>query len=89
MATNLEHLATQAVTAPTPVGVVRSLWERAARSIQSAVCGLHGHDPLLQVQEGRMFLRCTTCGHETPGWSTNGRPPRLRFPGDENRHRLN
>ncbi len=89
MATNFEHVATQAVTATPPLGLVRSLWERAARSIQTAMCGLHGHDPLLQVHTGRMFLRCTTCGHETPGWSTSGRGPRLRFAGDENRHRLN
>jgi hypothetical protein len=89
MATNFEHVATQAAAAPTSVNLVRSLWERAARSIQSAMCGLHGHDPLLQVQERRMFLRCTTCGYETPGWSTGGRGPRLRFAGDENRHRLN
>ena len=75
MATNLEHVATQAVTATPAVALVRSLWERAARSIQSAVCGLHGHDPMLQVHEGRMFLRCTTCGHETPGWRLPDRRP--------------
>ena len=66
MATNLEHVATHAVTATTPGNLLRGLWDRATRSIQSAVCGLHGHDPLLQVQGARMFLRCTTCGYETP-----------------------
>jgi hypothetical protein len=89
MATNLEHVATHAVTATTPGNLLRTLWDRATRSIQSAVCGLHGHDPLLQVEGARMFLRCTTCGYETPGWTTTGRGPRLRFEGDENRHRLN
>ena len=89
MATNLDHVATHAVTAPTPGNLLRSLWDRATRSIQSAMCSLHGHDPLLQVQGGRMFLRCTTCGYETPGWTTAERGPRLRFEGDEQRHRLN
>ena len=88
MATNLEHVATHSVTATMPGSLLRSLWERATRSIQSAVCGMHGHDPLLQVQGARMFLRCTTCGYETPGWTTVGRGPRLRFEGDENRHRM-
>ena len=88
MSTNLEHVAEQVVTA-LPVGVVRNLLSRATRSIQTAVCGLQGHDPLLQVSEGRMFLRCTSCGHETPGWTTSARGPRRRFSGDGVRHRLN
>jgi hypothetical protein len=35
------------------------------------LCGLHGHDTLLQFQEDRMFLRCVSCGHETPGWDVS------------------
>jgi hypothetical protein len=90
MATNLEHVATPVVTAPAPGNLLRTLWDRATRSIQTAVCGgLHGHDPLLQVEGPRLFLRCTTCGYETPGWTTTGRRPRLRFEGDQHRHRLN
>jgi hypothetical protein len=88
MAMNLEHAAEQVVTA-IPVGTVRHLWSRATRSIQTMMCGLQGHDPLLQVTDGRMFLRCTSCGHETPGWTTAARGPRLRFSGDSARHRLN
>ncbi len=38
------------------------------KTIQSALCGLHGHDSVLQYERTRMFLRCTSCGHETPGW---------------------
>ena len=88
MATNLEHVAAPVVTVQETVGLVRNLFSRATRSIQSAVCGLQGHDPLLQVEAGRMFLRCTTCGYETPGWKTEGRGPRLRFAGDSARHRM-
>lgn len=43
---------------------VRQLW-----------CGLHGHDSLLQFQQDRMFLRCVSCGHETPGWNLQEAPP--------------
>ena len=90
MAMNLEQVATQVmgVSAPT-AGFVRALWDRAVGSLYSTVCGLHGHDSLLQVDNGRMFLKCTTCGYETPGWSTSGRGPRQRFAGDAARHRLN
>lgn len=54
---------------------------------QQAWCGLHGHDNLLQFERDRMFLRCATCGHESPGWdvsesavacrSDDGRQPAL------------
>jgi hypothetical protein len=36
--------------------------------LQHSVCALHGHDPMLQYERNRIFLRCTSCGHETPGW---------------------
>lgn len=36
--------------------------------LQRSVCALHGHDPMLQYERNRIFLRCTSCGHETPGW---------------------
>jgi hypothetical protein len=88
MATNLAQTASQVVGASNPLGVVVSWWSRASRTVSSAVCGFNGHDPLLQVEQGRMFLRCSTCGHETPGWTTSARGPRPRFSGDQARHRL-
>jgi hypothetical protein len=42
--------------------------EWVLKLIQGVVCGLHGHDSVLQYERTRMFLRCTSCGHETPGW---------------------
>jgi hypothetical protein len=38
-------------------------------------CGLHGHDSLLQFERDRMYLRCVSCGHATPGWDLNEAPP--------------
>jgi hypothetical protein len=43
--------------------------------IRQTVCGMHGHDSLLQFEQERMFLRCVSCGHETPGWELNEAPP--------------
>ena len=85
----MENEATQEVGASNALAFVLALWSRASRSLRSALCGIHGHDPLLQVDSGRIFLRCTTCGNETPGWSTSERGPQLRFTGDRARHRLN
>lgn len=40
-------------------------------------CGLRGHDTLLQFEDARMFLRCASCGHESPGWELNAAAPTL------------
>lgn len=43
--------------------------------VRQVLCGLHGHDNLLQFERDRMYLRCVSCGHETPGWElTETRP---------------
>ena len=89
MSTNLAHAASQAIGTANPLGSVRSWVMWVSRSVSSAMCGFGGHDPLLQVDGGRLFLRCSSCGHETPGWTTSARGPRPRFSGDRERHRLN
>jgi hypothetical protein len=89
MATNLAHAASQVIGSANPFGVILNWWARASRTVSTAMCGLNGHDPVLQVDGGRMFLRCSSCGHETPGWTTSARGPRPRFGGDHARHRLN
>ena len=38
------------------------------RLIREAMCGLAGHDYLRRFAVNRIFLRCASCGHETPGW---------------------
>lgn len=42
--------------------------------IQQGLCGLHGHDSLLQYERNRIFLRCASCGHQTPGWDLSRTP---------------
>ena len=44
------------------------LGARVMDRLHQMVCGLHGHDTMLQFEQDRMFLRCQSCGHETPGW---------------------
>lgn len=44
---------------------------RVMDRVRQMLCGLHGHDTLLQFQEDRMFLRCVSCGHESPGWDVS------------------
>lgn len=39
------------------------------------MCAMQGHEHMLHHEEGRLFLRCVTCGHESPGWDV---PTRLR-----------
>jgi hypothetical protein len=52
------------------------------------LCGLRGHDAVLHFEGKRVNMRCTSCGHDTPGWEVSGRAPRQRFEGDARRHRL-
>ncbi len=56
--------------------------------LRHMMCGLHGHDALLQFEHGRMFLRCVSCGHETPGWELNETPPSITVGGDAHRHAI-
>lgn len=52
------------------------------------VCGFRGHDGVLHYEGKRVMMRCTSCGHDTPGWEITGRAPRRRFEGDARRHAL-
>ena len=61
---------------------------RVVERLRQMLCGLHGHDTMLQFEQDRMFLRCVSCGHETPGWELNEAPPNVTFHGDSRRHAL-
>jgi hypothetical protein len=61
---------------------------RAVDRIGQLVCGLRGHDSVLHFETHRVNMRCTSCGHDTPGWEISGRGPRRRFEGDARRHRM-
>jgi len=64
------------------------LGERVLDRLRQTLCGLHGHDAFLQFEQERMFLKCVSCGHETPGWELNETPPTVSVRGDDRRHVL-
>ncbi|OFW05067.1 MAG: hypothetical protein A3H96_06050 [Acidobacteria bacterium RIFCSPLOWO2_02_FULL_67_36] len=61
---------------------------RAMGRLGQLLCGLRGHDSVLHFEANRVMMRCTSCGHDTPGWEIGGRGPRRRFEGDARRHLL-
>jgi hypothetical protein len=61
---------------------------RAMSRLGQLYCGIRGHDSVLHFEGSRVNMRCTSCGHDTPGWEISGRGPRRRYEGDARRHRL-
>ncbi len=64
------------------------LVNRAVARFSQFLCGLRGHDSVLHFEGKRVNMRCTSCGHDTPGWDVSGRGPRQRYEGDARRHVL-
>lgn len=87
MVSNYEIAASHPVRT-TPGDVVRGVFSRIGAFFRQTICGLHGHDSLLHFEENRVCLRCSSCGYETPGWAVDGKRPRLRYSGDEQRYRV-
>jgi hypothetical protein len=48
-------------------------------------CELHGHSPNLCVEHDRLFLYCSECQLQSPGWRLEGPTPRLRQAGAADR----
>ena len=65
-----------------------SVMNRAISRVGQFFCGLRGHDSVLHFEGKRVNMRCTSCGHDSPGWEVSGRGPRQRFEGDARRHVL-
>jgi hypothetical protein len=53
-------------------------FRRACTFIRRTACGMAGHDYLQRSSGNRIFLRCTDCGDETPGWQIDIRFGRRR-----------
>ena len=65
-----------------------ALVARAVTRLGQMLCGFRGHDAVLHFEGKRVMMRCTSCGHDTPGWEISDRGPRKRFEGDARRHSL-
>lgn len=76
--------STATVTREATTGVV----VRAIGRLGQMLCGARGHDAVLHYEGNRVMMRCTSCGHDTPGWEISGKGPRQRFEGDKRRHQL-
>jgi hypothetical protein len=68
--------------------IVESVINRAMGRLGQLLCGVRGHDSVLHFEGNRVMMRCTSCGHDSPGWEISGRAPRRRFEGDARRHLL-
>jgi hypothetical protein len=44
-------------------------WAHVASRLSQLICGLSGHQLLLNAEPGRLSLKCMSCPYETPGWT--------------------
>lgn len=86
MVTNYaQHLTAGEVSqGPTAVPMIARALTRAGQLL----CGMRGHDQVRHFEGKRVMMRCTSCGHDTPGWEVGDRAPRKRFDGDAQHHLL-
>ena len=75
---------TAGIEAQSAANLVNRMMSRVAQTF----CSLRGHDSVLHFEGSRVMMRCTSCGHDSPGWETSGRAPRQRYKGDRRRHML-
>jgi hypothetical protein len=87
MVTNYPQRLTAATTTER-TELATSFVSRLASRVGQAMCAMRGHDSVLHFEGNRVMMRCTSCGHDSPGWEIGGRGPRQRFEGDRRRHVL-
>src|SRR3982750_3137578 len=78
--------ATAEINGQTTIG--ESVINRAMGRLGQLLCGIRGHDSVLHFEGNRVMMRCTSCGHDSPGWEISGRGPRQRYEGDRRRPML-
>ena len=81
MASSFRDFAAVVCVRPADRGVRDGLLSRARLLIRQKICALLGHEQFLQLERHRMFLRCLSCGRETPGWDIGRNPPRVLLHG--------
>ena len=81
-------VTTEGLHAANAIHVDAGIFVRLTESIRQMLCGLHGHDRMLQFEQDRMFLRCVSCGHATTGWELTETPPTVTVRGDARRHAI-
>lgn len=66
-----------------------ALVARTVTRLGQLLCGFRGHESVVHREGKRLMMRCTSCGHDTPGFDISDRAPRRRFEGDARRHQMN
>ena len=46
-----------------------SHWANVRSRLSQLICGMSGHQLLLNAEPGRLSLKCMSCPYETPGWT--------------------
>jgi len=88
MVTNYPQRLTATTTGSIENGGTGGFVNRLMLRIGQMLCALRGHDSVLHFEGNRVMMRCTSCGHDSPGWEISGRGPRQRYEGDHRRHVL-
>jgi hypothetical protein len=65
-----------------------ALVARTVTRLGQLLCGFRGHESVMHFEGKRLMMRCTSCGHDTPGVDISDRAPRRRFDGDARRHHM-
>ena len=65
-----------------------ALVARTVTRLGQLLCGFRGHESVMHREGKRLMMRCTSCGHDTPGLDISDRAPRRRFEGDARRHHM-
>ena len=50
-------------------GSIAINWASISSRLSQLICGLSGHELLLNAEPGRLSLKCMSCPYETPGWT--------------------
>jgi hypothetical protein len=87
MVTNYPQRLTTTSAGIETSGTVTAI-NRVSVKIGQWLCALRGHDSILHFEGKRVMMRCTSCGHDSPGWEVSARGPRQRYEGDRRRHVL-
>ena len=53
-------------------------WANVLSRLSQLICGLSGHQLLLNAEPGRLSLKCMSCPYETPGWAIKEKSHDLR-----------
>lgn len=88
MVTNYPQQLTATTTGLDTHATATSFMNRIASRVGQSLCALRGHDSVLHFEGNRVMMRCTSCGHDSPGWEVSGHAPRQRYEGDRRRHVL-